>query len=389
MKIIIVLPAAPLPFGDTAARWFYVLLNELLERGHSVACFVVSEEDESRVTSAVNDFAGRFGGYQLAIQRFRPDAKRIPIARKFTSTLKPFSETYYAPGLLQALEKELAKPYDVLHLEQLWTGWLGIGNSKSLLNLHHLEIIDWEDRTGLSWRDRKTLFQMTRATKKILGKTRFVRAFTSRLAERAKTINNSASVWVVPFALDLRGYPMVPAQTEPVIGLFGSMHWHPSRSAGIRLLTRIWPLIKAQMPNAKLLISGWNAVKYLQPYAAGPDIELTENLPHPSDFFSRASVMLYAPSRGSGMKIKVLESMAYGVPVVTTSEGVEGIRYTNGVECEVAESDEELAKRAVTLLRSQERREKMSDAARKLVESSHSPKPVVDHLLEIYDQLST
>ena len=50
-----------------------------------------------------------------------------------------------------------------------------------------------------------------------------------------------------------------------------------------------------------------------------------ENLAHPADFFSRVAVMAYAPARGTGMKVKVLESMAYGVPVVTTAEGAEGL----------------------------------------------------------------
>ena len=99
---------------------------------------------------------------------------------------------------------------------------------------------------------------------------------------------------------------------------------------------------------------------------------------HPVDFFSKVGVMAYAPSRGSGMKIKVLESMAYGVPVVTTWEGAEGIEYENGVHCWVEEEDEAIAARVCEMLRDVGARKQMSEAARNLVEEKYSPPAVVN-----------
>ena len=125
----------------------------------------------------------------------------------------------------------------------------------------------------------------------------------------------------------------------------------------------------------------------MQKYLSRPDLTLAENLAHPSDFFSKAAVMVYAPSRGSGMKVKVMEAMAYGVPVVTTWEGVEGIDYENGRECWVAESDEELAGKVCRLLANSAERQQMRDAARRLIEEVYSPRPVVDKMMSVYRQL--
>ncbi|MFY9646609.1 MAG: glycosyltransferase family 4 protein, partial [Terriglobales bacterium] len=161
----------------------------------------------------------------------------------------------------------------------------------------------------------------------------------------------------------------------------------PSRSAAHRLITRIWPLVKRDCPEAKLYIAGWNAAKHLQKYASGQDLTLEENLAHPSDFFSKAAVMVYAPSRGSGMKVKVMEAMAYGVPVVTTWEGVEGIDYENGRECWVAETDEDLAGKVSRLLANSVERRQMRDAARVLIEENYSPRPVLDKMMEVYRQI--
>jgi glycosyltransferase involved in cell wall biosynthesis len=205
----------------------------------------------------------------------------------------------------------------------------------------------------------------------------------------AESINHDPSThyWVVPFALNTSLYPMQPPALELVVGMIGSMHWEPSRSAAERLITRIWPRVKQSLPQAKLLIAGWNAGKYLQRYSSYPDLKLEENLAHPTEFFSQAAVMVYAPSRGSGMKVKIMEAMAYGVPVVTTWEGVEGIDYENGRECWVGETDEELAGKVCRLLDNSAERQRMGEAARRLIEERYSPRPVVDKMMAVYEQV--
>ena len=75
-----------------------------------------------------------------------------------------------------------------------------------------------------------------------------------------------------------------------------------------------------------------------------------ENLAHPTEFFSRVAVLAYAPVRGTGVKVKVLESLAYGVPVVTTGEGMEGVDGEDGVHCWIREDDDALAARIVDAL---------------------------------------
>jgi glycosyltransferase involved in cell wall biosynthesis len=87
------------------------------------------------------------------------------------------------------------------------------------------------------------------------------------------------------------------------------------------------------------------------------------------------------------MKVKVMEAMAYGVPVVTTSEGVEGIDYQNGRDCWVAETDQELADYTCRLLENSAEREQMRMAGRTLVEEYYSPRPVVDKMIAVYGQL--
>jgi polysaccharide biosynthesis protein PslH len=385
VKIIVVTPAVPHPFGDTAARWFYVLITELLARGHEVVALAATEEPSERVSEA-KQWLSKHGG-QLTPHCHRLKVDSVTLRRKWQNLVRPRSELLQDSALTDLLRRELAKGYDVLHLEQMSTGWLGMDVPRALLNVHFFDVIDWAGVQNMGFRERKALWQARRATRHLLHGINNIRLLTPRLKEMAESINPKARYWVVPLALDTALYTMQPPPQEPVVGLIGSMHWEPSRSAAERLITRIWPLVKQGFPLAKLYIAGWNAARYLQKYSSRQDLTLAENLACPSEFFSKAAVMVYAPSRGSGMKVKVMESMAYGVPVVTTWEGVEGIDYQNGRECWVAETDEEMASKVCLLLENSAEREQMRVAARTLIEQSYSPRPVVDKMISVYQQM--
>lgn len=390
MKVIVVTPVVPHPFGDTAARWFYVLITELLARGHEVVALAVTEEPEERVSEAkqwLSKPVPTKQGGQLTLHCHRLKVDSVALRRKWQNLLHPRSEMLQDSVLAGLLQQELAQGYDVLHLEQMSTGWLGLGVPRALLNVHFFDVIDWAEKENMSLGEHKALWQARRATRHLLHGIHDVRLLTPRLKEMAESINPKGHYWVVPFALATSLYNMQPPAAEPVVGMIGSMHWEPSRSAAERLITRIWPLVKLGFPQAKLLIAGWNAGQYLQKYSSRQDLTLAENLAHPSDFFSKAAVMVYAPSRGSGMKVKVMESMAYGVPVVTTWEGVEGIDYQNGRECWVAETDEELAGKVCRLLENSAEWQQMRDAARALIDERYSPRPVVDKMISVYQQM--
>ena len=388
MTIVLVVPACPHPFGDTAAKWFDVLIRELVRRGHRVDLVCVTEESEARVEQAQRALSAVSGAGRLELSFHRLILSRHRFRRKLSSLRRPFSEIVQADGVRQAVEDRLGRGYDVLHAEQLWSGWLIAGIPRSLLNVHHLEVIDRELDRPRSWRERKTLWQMRRATAAILRRVHNVRFFSTRLSDRARAYDTSARHWVVPFALDAEHYQPVPLTAEPIVGLIGSMHWPPSRSAAERLITRVWPRVRAQVPQARLIVAGWGADRYLDAHAGVPGLELRADIPHPREFFSRVAVMAYPPGRGSGMKIKVMEAMAYGVPVVTTAEGVEGLAVEPGVHAHVAEEDDRLADRIVELLRDRRAAQRLRDAARALIVDRYNPQVVVDGMMQIYQEVA-
>jgi polysaccharide biosynthesis protein PslH len=141
------------------------------------------------------------------------------------------------------------------------------------------------------------------------------------------------------------------------------------------------------MPLAKAQLVGWEARSALAPFLAMPDVLIEESVPDTRPYFEGTGVMLYAPSRGSGMKVKILEALAFGVPVVTTSEGVEGLPAADGVHAGVCDDDAGLVQRTVALLRDPAAQNRQRAAGRALLEAYCGPVPTVDAIERLYATL--
>ena len=381
LRVVVVTLEAPVPFGNAAARWFYVLVRELVARGHRVTCFSAcskqSEMDEARRMFSKPD-------YDL---RLYPFPVRRGLRAKLETLRRPYSYMF-SPELNFDLDAELARGFDVLHLEQLWTGWLGLAHcDRALVNVHHLVWIDLEHVRPPTIRARFDRWLMFRAERMLVRRLRHFRTCSPRLAPEILKVNPAARVTTVPVGVDPALYDYIPDDrrtAEPVVSVIGNMGWYPTHSAAIRLLTRLWPEIKKRVPAAKAQLVGWGARTALAPYLSLPDVTVEENVPDTRPHFERTGVMLYAPGRGSGMKIKILESLGFGVPVVTTSEGVEGLPAEDGIHAGVCEDDAGLIERTVALLRDPVAQNRQRAAGRALLELHCGPKPTVDAIERIY-----
>lgn len=364
LRILLVMIEPPLPFGDAAARWFYVLLKGLVERGHRVTAFATSSHAEQIEEAQTLFPAPR---YDL---RCYANPERHGLSAKWGSLRRPFSYVF-SPALSRALETELAHGFDILHLEQLWSGWLGLEYAeRAVLNLHYLYEIDLADQPHGSLAGRARSHVRSRAEKYLLRHYPTIRTLTSCLSARVRQISPTSEIHTVPLGIDSSLYPFESdgrAGGDPVVSLIGSFNWHPTRSGGIRLLTRLWPEIKRRVPHARLHLVGRDARVALRDFANLPGVAIHENVPDIIPYFLETDVLLYAPPRGSGMKVKILEAFALGVPVVTTGVGVEGLPAVDGLHASIGEDDAGLIDHTVALINDRERRQKQRIAARHLV----------------------
>ena len=375
-RIVLVLAAPPLPFGNAAARWYSVLLRTLVERGHRVTALIPCVEENQ-----AGEVHALFPKPDYDIRCFS-HWQRKGIRAKWESFRRP-SSYVFNDDLRACMRTLMADPQAILHLEHNWAGWLSRGyEDRAVLAVHFLVADDLPLRTWYAIVARA-------AERRLLHDHRIMTTVTPTLAKHVRTMAPAAHVTTIPLAFDTSLYDMpgaLPVRPQPVVGLIGSFGWHPTTVAARRLLDVLWPQIAARVPHAKLLIVGRDAHRVLRAHLNQSDVEILDNVADIAPHFHALDVLLYAPPRGSGMKVKVMEAFAFGTPVVTTSAGAEGIPIQDGTHAGVSDDDDGLVERTIALLEDPAKQDRYRHAARELIERHCAPHLAVDRFEAVYAQ---
>lgn len=381
MRIVLVTIEPPDPFGNAASRWFYVLLRGLVERGHDVTCLSTCSKPDSRQRAMELFPSGR---YDLRCFDVQPEGG---LRGKLASAARPYSYVF-SRSMRAAAAQVLQRPFDVLHLEQLWSGWLGWRQAqRALLNVHYLYSADLQGIRPRDPYDALRRHAALRAERSILRRFPHLATLTERLVADIERTGGKVPA-IIPLGIDTSLYPFTDDDPEGplTLGLVGNFSWQPTHRAGVRLLKHLWPAVKARMPEARLLVVGRDAERRMRPHASA-EVEIHENVPDILPYFKRLHVLLYAPEHGSGTKVKVQEAMALGVPVVTNTDGAEGIPATDARELAIADDDAGLVERALALLQDDGLRRARRREARALVERAFGPDVTLSAVEAAYARL--
>lgn len=163
-----------------------------------------------------------------------------------------------------------------------------------------------------------------------------------------------AVVEVLPNAFDLPPDPPPgPAGREGLFFLGG--FWHqPNGDAATWFVERILPLIQQEAPDATLTIAGSNPGNEVLALGVRPDVEVLGFVPDLAPLFDRHRVFVAPLRYGAGMKGKVGQSMAYGLPVVATAIGAEGMNLKDGIHFLMAPDEEAFAAQVLRLMQDDE-----------------------------------
>jgi glycosyltransferase involved in cell wall biosynthesis len=203
---------------------------------------------------------------------------------------------------------------------------------------------------------------------------------TSVVSEAEARLLGNANTIVVPNGWTPTDAPLPPA-TEPVAAFVALMGWRPNEDAATWLCRAIWPRVHARVPDATLLLVGRDPSDALRALA-GPGVEITGTVDDVRPYLQRARVGLAPLRSGGGSRLKVLESLDAGRPVVATSKGVEGLDDLVGNGVVVADDAAQLADAISELLSDPARAESLGLVGRRAVAERHSwdaaLKPLID-----------
>lgn len=229
---------------------------------------------------------------------------------------------------------------------------------------------------------------------------RCMRRFEARVARDADavvTVNQIEAEWFsdhartvhhVPNALDVGDIPFEPPSSRTGLDLLfvGHLGYGPNVDAATTLARQVFPEVRSALPGTRCVIAGAEPVRAVRALA-GDGVEVVADPEDLGPQWSRAGVLVCPLRWGGGSRIKILEAVARGVPVVSTLFGAEGLEFEPGVHLCVGSGPHELAAAAASVLRDRAAFDAAARAARDAVEQHHSWQRLRSAMIELYEGL--
>jgi glycosyltransferase involved in cell wall biosynthesis len=192
---------------------------------------------------------------------------------------------------------------------------------------------------------------------------------------------------VIPIAVDCNLLQREVRQpNSKAIVTLGTLHYPPNAD-GIRwFMTEVFPSVQKRAPEVSLTVIGKNPPSdFLRlAEASGGSIQVTGYVPDLGPFMREAAIMVVTVRAGGGMRVRILEALARGMPLVTTTVGLEGIKAQLGREVLVADTAGDFADAVVRLLEDEALQQSLSIHGRELAEHLYDWKVVLKQLDGIY-----
>ncbi|NLU51899.1 MAG: glycosyltransferase [Clostridiaceae bacterium] len=213
-------------------------------------------------------------------------------------------------------------------------------------------------------------------------------AITEKDRERIERMNSRARVSVVPAGVDISYFcPMdVPMEPYSIVSV-ASMDWPPNVEGILWFTAKIWPLVKQEIPQAAVYVVGKNPPPEIKKLASEEGIVVTGFVDDVREYMARATVLVVPLRTGGGMRIKILNALAMGKAVVSTSVGCEGIDVENNKNIYIADTEEEFAQRIIELLKDKGKREELGGEGLKLVREKYRWERIAEQIEAGYENI--
>lgn len=193
-------------------------------------------------------------------------------------------------------------------------------------------------------------------------------------------------ITVIPIAANPRDRKPVPRQPDARdILSVGSMFYPPNVDGTLWFAEAIYPHIKHSLPDAHLTLVGSRpAPNILRLPQKDPSIEVTGYAPDLKSYLERSAVLI-APLRfGSGMRVKILDALTWGMPTVSTSLGCQGMAVTAGENILIADEPEDFAAKVLRVIQDRELADRLAANGRRLIEKQYDWQIVYQKLDKVY-----
>lgn len=389
MNILQIAPQIPYPLNDGGKVGIYNITRHLSLRGHKVTllCF---ERDKKSDISKLQEFC------TVVTVRHSTNNSVIGALQNFFSKIPYNISKYFSNEFEIQLRLLLSqKRFDIVHVDHLHMAHYGIICKKEyglpvILREHNIESTILERYLQTV---RMPIFkQYLRIQLKRLNtyEAQYAKEFnccaviTVEDLKRLKLLQPDAATCVVPAGVSSEYFEDIEVMKEPyTISFFGGFDWIPNQDALWWFIQEIFPVVQKKYPQTKLIVIGKNVPNKLKKFESSTILfkGFVEDLRKEV----KKTQLTIAPYRiGGGMRLKILESFAMRVPVISTAVGCEGIECTHGQNILIGDTPEEIAGLIITLFENGMLHKTITDNAFTLAKQQYTWEKVVERLENAY-----
>ena len=194
---------------------------------------------------------------------------------------------------------------------------------------------------------------------------------------------------VIPFGIEMDNYELEDdfiASDKPSLCHIGSMNWSPNIEGIEWFLDDVWPLIHEAHPDLEFTVAGHGTPDHLM-QRKDANVKFVGTVPDANEFMLDHELMIVPLLSGSGIRVKIVEAMALGRVVITTSVGAEGLSVENGKHLFIADTPEEYLSVINKCIQTPDLCTIISENARGFISLHHNNELITDKLLDFYHQV--
>jgi len=390
LRVLVVSPWFPYPARSGSKQRVYQLVRQLAVH-HDVTLLSYVRVGEEP------DVAGLRREVPVEFVRERP--RRVPkrVSQAVSAfSRRPFSSrTIHSRAMQRAIDTICSRnTFDVIQLESsLLCAFDFPLDIPLVLDEHNIEYEVFQ-RMGDSERSlprrvfhRVEEYRFRRFEQRAWERVAACALTSEREEEIVRRLSPSTPTAVVPNGVDLGFFALDGVRPEPTTIMFnGLLAYRPNLDAAHYLVEEIWPLIERDTPSARLLIVGRGSQGDLRRLQRA-NVTLTGEVPDVRPYLRQATAVVVPIRMGGGTRLKIVEALAMGKPVVSTAVGCEGLNVRDGEHLVIADKPAEFALAVARLLADPATAGALGRAGRALVESEYSWRVAGERLAELYGRL--
>jgi glycosyltransferase involved in cell wall biosynthesis len=285
--------------------------------------------------------------------------------------------------------------FDVIVMDGIYLGscWplIEAGTSLKVLNHFDLEARSMRRKAGLfspGWERilyRLDAARMERLERRVMRTADLVWV-TSEVDRDAILEDDSAlPVEVAPNGVDCEAIRPIPPTGGAGVLFVGSLNQF-ANAEGVQFFARdVFPLLRRRLPDAVFRVVGRQPGPEIKALAAEPGVEVLGEVDDLAPWYAGCAAVVTPIRAGGGTRLKILEAMAYGRPLVSTTLGCEGIRAENGRDVLLADDPAGMADALYRLMTRPREAAQIAGAARRLVENNYGWASIADRMYAVYE----